>query len=238
MTDLADEPTSLLDWATRLAVDPGLRARLAADPRGLLDEQGFARVAPADLHHALPLVTDAVAARLGHDVDGGLVGAVEAQGAGEHPLDALARHFTHVSDTVLAGPPTSEPHDLDALDRLPGDDPTALLDDPGHPDAPDDLDDLDGFGGPHDPGHHDVGAPFDDHVPADVPAAAAGDPGPPPPEAGPVVGNEVTPDPGPWWTDDLPPDDGDLAGHAVLAPEPGDGHDGHDLGDHLGDHLG
>jgi hypothetical protein len=188
VTDLADEPSSLLEWATRLAVDPQLRARLAADPRGLLGEQGFGHVVPADLHHALPLVTDGVAARLGHDVDPGLTGPVEAQHVGEHPLDALARQFAHVSEAVLAGPPAGEAdHDLDDPVPVGPHDPTAFLDDlPG----PTDLDVA------HVVAPHGAAAVVDHHDPTpavvDVPAH---DPGTAEPQDGPDVGNGAVADP-------------------------------------------
>lgn len=180
VTDLADEPSSLLEWATRLAVDPQLRARLAADPRGLLGEQGFAHVLPADLHHALPLVTDGVAARLGHDVDPGLTGPVEAQRVGEHPLDALARQFAHVSEAVLAGPPVGEAdHDLDDVPPSP-DDPTAFVDDVA---GTHDLDAPDVAA--HEPGsaveHHDLAPAAVDLPPHE--------PGTPHPQDAPDVGN-------------------------------------------------
>lgn len=185
VTDLADEPSSLLEWVTRLAVDPQLRARLAADPRGLLGEQGFADVLPADLHHALPLVTDGVAARLGHEVDVGLVGPVEAQHVGEHPLDAVARQFTHVSDAVLAGPPAGDgDHDLDDPVDHPlavHDDPTAFLDDLA---GPDDLDAPD-----VDHAHHPVPDPQPVPEPEPVAATVAATVAAGPP-AGAVVGNE------------------------------------------------
>lgn len=111
MSDVADEPSSLLDWATGLATDPVLRARFGEEPRTVLDEQGFAQVAPADLHHSLPLVTDTVAARLGTEVP--LVESV-AQLDGEDPVTALARHLGTATETVLGGnDPTTHDDDVE-----------------------------------------------------------------------------------------------------------------------------
>lgn len=138
MNEIADEPSSLLDWATRLAVDPDLRTRFASEPRDVLDEQGLGEIPPVDLHHALPLVTDSVAARLGTDVDLAAWATSEAQRDDEDAVDAVARQLGQVTDTVLAH--TGEDGVGEDLDDEPDElhDPTADLDDLG---APDDLDD-------------------------------------------------------------------------------------------------
>ncbi|MDL5154374.1 hypothetical protein [Actinomycetospora termitidis] len=188
MTDLADESSSLLEWATRLAVDPELRARLAADPRGLLSDEGFTQVRPSDLHHALRLVTDSVAARLGHDVDGDVAGSAVSQLAGEHPLEAIARQLVHVTDTVLAGPVSGDGHhDVDELDLGAGPRDHEAFADPAA--------DLDGLHDLEVPGHHDAPVVPDvdhpDHPPlhdpsdpaeVDHPAAGAADTDPGPAE--------------------------------------------------------
>lgn len=156
MTELADEPSSLLDWVTGLATDPALRARFADEPRSVLDEQGLAGLTPADLHHALPLVSDSVAARLGADVDTAALAGTAAQLAGEDPASALARQLGVVTESVLAAGVTTgpvhgiddDPVDLDDLDSPAG--PADARDDL---DDPDDLDDLDG---PDPGGEHDL----------------------------------------------------------------------------------
>ncbi|MFC5065325.1 IniB N-terminal domain-containing protein [Actinomycetospora atypica] len=171
MTELADEPSSLLDWVTGLATDPALRARFADEPRSVLAEQGLADLTPADLRHALPLVSDSVAARLGADVDTAALATTAAQLAGEDPANALARQLGVVTESVLAAGAAAPPvHELD--------------DDPEDPDDPVDLDDLDAPAGPaHDPddldGHLDPGGHHDlDDAPVGHPAGVDGpDPG-------------------------------------------------------------
>ncbi len=99
MTD-AVPPASLLAWITGLVTDPALRARFAVDPRGALGEQGLADLDPVDLHHALPLVTDTVAAQ----VDTTLTWpGPPALLQGETPVEALVRQFAAVSHTVVPG---------------------------------------------------------------------------------------------------------------------------------------
>jgi hypothetical protein len=91
---------SLLDWIIGLVTDPAARARFAVDPGGALGEQGLADLDPVDLQHALPLVTDTVAARIDATVTSSVPPALLQ---GETPVEALVRQFTVVSDTVVPG---------------------------------------------------------------------------------------------------------------------------------------
>jgi hypothetical protein len=93
---------SLLDWILGLVTDPAARARFAVDPRGALGEQGLADLDPVDLHHALPLVTDTVAARVDATVTRPVPPALLQ---GESPVEALVRQLTAVSDSVEPGDP-------------------------------------------------------------------------------------------------------------------------------------
>jgi hypothetical protein len=108
VTDPVGEPSSLLDWATGLARDEDLQVRLAAEPGAVLGEHGFARIAPNDLHRALPLVAEAVAGRLGHEVDVSTLGGAAVRLPGEDAAQALARHFGAVAH-VVAVPPAEDP---------------------------------------------------------------------------------------------------------------------------------
>jgi hypothetical protein len=89
---------SLLDWIIGLVTDPAARARFAVDPGGALGEQGLADLDPVDLQHALPLVTDTVAAQIDATVTSPVPPALLQ---GETPVEALVRQFTAVSDTVV-----------------------------------------------------------------------------------------------------------------------------------------
>jgi hypothetical protein len=178
MTDVAPG-ASLLDWVTGLVTDPAAQARFAADPHGVLGEAGLADLDPADLFHAIPLVTDSVAARLDAVADGSapIPGPLE----GESGLDAAVRQLTAIPDRIV---PISE-HDEalrhDALHELPdhGVNGHAVvdLDDPAGPhDVPDGLDDGVGHH-PYDPREiHDLDdRAHDAWSPGSHPADAAAD---------------------------------------------------------------
>lgn len=133
MTDVAAQGASLLDWVTGLVTDPVARSRFAADPHGVLGEQGLADLDPADLHHAIPLVTDTVAARLDTVADGS--SAVPDLLDGESGLEAAVRQITAIPDRiVLLDGHDHPPSDLDDGGRGPRHDVPVGFDDPvGHP---------------------------------------------------------------------------------------------------------
>lgn len=213
MTDTA--PESLLDWMTGLVADPAAAARFTADPRAGLAAQGLADLDPADLAHAMPLVTDSVAARFDTTVAATTPPAVLA---GEGALEALARHVGSVPALVGAG--------VDAPDPDGPDDWTeSLVDDPAG--APDDLDgvtpdhDLDVMTRP------DVADDLDD-TPAAAPALALVPSAPP---------DEPGPDDGPGelagWTgaEDHDVDDPGTDGSGLHEPQDHHPDDEHDLND-------
>ncbi|WP_018332927.1 IniB N-terminal domain-containing protein [Actinomycetospora chiangmaiensis] len=241
MTDVAPG-ASLLDWVTGLVSDPATRARFAADPHRVLGEAGLADLDPADLHHAIPLVTDTVAARLDAVADGST--PIPGPLAGESGLEATVRQLGAISDRIV---PLSEAdpgvrhdavHDLDhpgahAGHAVPHDVPDWFDDAPhdGTGDLRDshDLDDR----APHAwsaGSHHALVAP--DHA-RPAPAFATGHAGhlgvvgPDHPDSGPAPAHDD-----PWHVDrpedtaHEPPDEGD---HHLDEDAPH-----HDHGDHAG----
>ncbi|MEJ2869443.1 IniB N-terminal domain-containing protein [Actinomycetospora sp. OC33-EN08] len=240
MTDTAPGPESLVDWMTGLVSDPVARARFTADPRHELGAQGLADLDPADVAHAMPLVTDVVAARFDAVVE---PAAAPAQLAGESAVDALTRHFSAVPTAVAPAADTE------------GDDWTeSLADDLAG--APDGLEgvvsagpgvdlDLDGTGD-LDGVHHDHDLDVmtrldDDHtLDGDAPDASAAAPtlgfGAPP---APDVPRDAVDAVDPVVVDD-PPEEHDLDDHrpGALEADPLDA-GGIDLDDHHAgvDHL-
>ena len=232
MTDVAPG-SSLLDWITGLVTDPVARERFAADPHGVLGEQGLADVDPADLHHAIPLVTDTVAARLDTVADGST--SIPGPLDGESGLEAAIRQITAIPDHIV---PLAD-HELPA--HALSDHGAVDLDDLGRGaihDVPDGFDDPVGHL-PHDtlddPVHdagaatHHPGVPVADDA-RPVPAFATGHTGPDV-DAVHAGGDEPGPDAPdhPWhdtgWHDE--PEAHDAAAH-----------DAHDDGDHRLDQAG
>lgn len=98
MTD-ADHGESLIDWVGRLICDAGARARLAADPVGVLTEHGLVDLDPTDVHHALLLVAETVGAHLD-------VLAVSTAPAGRRPVvEPYLRPVTDPTDRLPCSAP-------------------------------------------------------------------------------------------------------------------------------------
>lgn len=204
MTDVAPQPASLLDWATGLATDPAARAGFAADPRGTLDRQGLTDLDPADLHHAMPLVADTVAARVDAVVESPSTAPVLD---GESRVDALVRQFTSLSEAVT--PPDVALHDPAEDTGL--DDVAALRPVPGDHDLDDHPVDhgLDEMGRPDDHGHGPPAATVSFLPSAGRPEAPHPGPDAPPGHEDPGAEHE---DPGPDL-DDHGPDEHDPGHH-------------------------